>query len=154
MGFNVTPFQVKLDFEIAAYPYLSTDSRLALHLSLTSFSQSSELAWTVVPWEGGEGIVADSANMTSGFLWSSEATVDGVQSSVIGTVVSVDTLSRDVYLSYSHGALIEHDPFLGLEDKRLSAGFGGPSMIFTWMAFGTTLASGAAVVYVIERRKK
>src|SRR5688572_24162751 len=120
-GVNLTPFQAKLDMTYADYPFVDPDSRLALELNFTAFSQGSSTNWDVMPWPEGHAIGADSTNTTAIFAWASNATADGVETPVAGTVVDVDPLSRRVFLSYPQADLIQHDPVLGVTDKRIGA---------------------------------
>lgn len=157
-GANLTPLQAKLDLSIEDYPFVSTSSRLALELKFTSFSQGSSTNWEVLPWPQGQALGADSTNTTAIFAWSSSATADGVPTSVIGTVVPVDALSREVFLSYPRASVIEHDPVLGITDKRVSTEHGivpNPFVLSAVaIAFVTTLAVASLAIYVTERRKR
>ena len=158
-GTNLTPFQAKLDLTVAAYPFLDVGSRLALELNFTSFSQGSPTNWEVLPWPQGQALGVDALNTTAIFAWSSNATAEGVPASVVGTVVPVDAFSRHVFLSYPRADLIQHDPVLGITDKRVSSReeIIVPAPVFVsaaWIAFIATLAAASAAVYVAERRKR
>jgi len=159
-GQNLTPLQVKLDIRIAGYPFVATDSRLAVELNVTSFSQGISTDWEVVPWPEGQGLAMDAAVTQAIFAWASSATADGMQTPVAGTSVAAGSLSRHVYLAYPHATVIEHDPVLGILDKRGPWGRSilvGPvpfSVDMTWVAFGATVAVSAAALYVLERRKR
>jgi len=158
-GVDVTPFQAKLDLAFQDYPFVDPGSRLALELNFTAFSQGSSTDWELVPWPEGQAIGADSTNTTAIFAWSSNATADGVSTRVAGTVVPVDDLSRHVFLAYPRASLIQHDPVLGITDKRIGAvpdRVVSPSFSFStaWIAFIATLAIASLAIYATERRKR
>ena len=158
-GTNVAPTNVKMDLGIGSYPFQTTNSRLAMELKVTSFSQGSSTNWGVVPWPDGKALGIDASNTSAVFAWSFTAIADGVSSTVVDTVVPVDALSQSVYLSYPRASLIRHDPVLGITDKRLGGGqlvLPPPLSSFgpAWLGFGVTLAATAVVIFAIERRKR
>lgn len=158
-GVNLTPLQAKLDMTIQDYPFVDAGSRLAWELNFTSFSQGSSTDWELVPWPEGQAIGADSVNTTAIFAWASNATADGVSTPVTATVETVDALSRHVFLAYPQAALIQHDPVLGITDKRLGAVpdrvVPSPfSLSIAWVVFIATLAVASLAIYTTERRRK
>jgi len=158
-GTNMTPGRVKIDLSIGSYPFQSLNSRLAVELNVTSFSQQSSTDWSVLPSTYGEGLGIDASNTTAVFAWASTALADNVSAQVVGTVLPVDSLSRSVYFSYPYAASIQHDPVLGITDKRLTGGqvLGPPgvaSFAWAWIAFGGALFGTGAVIYFVERRKR
>lgn len=157
-GTNVTAGHVKMDWSLGSYPFRAPNSRLAMEINVTSFSQLSSTNWEVVPWANGSALGIGAANTSAVFAWSSTAIADGASSPVVATVIPVDTLSRNVYLSYPQAALIQHDPVLGITDNRLGGQVVIPPAIpgagWAALTFGVTLAATAAVILFIERRKR
>jgi hypothetical protein len=157
-GTNMTPGQVKMEFDIGSYPFQTSNSRLALELQVTSFSQQSSTNWSVSPWNNGEAIGSDAVNTTAVFAWAATALADGAPAPVFGSVVPFDALSRTLFLAYSHGDLIQHDPVLAITDKRLGGQLAVPMLAsafpWAWVAFGSTLGLSAVLILVVERRKR
>jgi hypothetical protein len=156
-GENLTASQVKLDLRIAGYPFASSNSRLALDVNLTSFSQGSATQWNMIPWPEGQGVGMNAGNTSAMFAWSGTAEADNVRASVASSQTVTDAFSRHVFLAYPRASVIEHDPVFGIVDNRIGGNNLGPSpfsLSLTWTAFVATLAAGAAVIYVIERRKR
>jgi hypothetical protein len=157
-GNNLTSSSAKLELGIESYPYKSSNSRLALELKVTSFSQSSSGRWGVVPWPNGQAVGSDTTNTTAVFAWSSTADADGRPAPVVDTIAPIDALSRSVYLSYPRASRIHHDPVLAIADKRVAGGFTvtPPTsyVIWPWIALGASLVATAAVILVLERRRR
>jgi hypothetical protein len=157
-GNNLTSSSAKLELGVDSYPFKSSNSRLALELRVTSFSQNSAGNWGVVPWPNGRAVGSETANTTAVFAWSSTADADGRRAPVVDTIAPIDALSRGVYLSYPRASRIHHDPVLAIADKRVEGSFTltppAPYVVSAWLVFGATLVATAAVILVLERRKR
>jgi hypothetical protein len=157
-GNNLSTSSAKVELGIDSYPFKSSNSRLALELKVTSFSQSSSGNWGVVPWPNGQAVGSDTANTTAVFAWSSTADADGRPVPVVDTIAPIDALSRSVYLSYPRASRIHHDPVLAIADKRVEGGFTlmppASYVISPWIVFGATSVATAAVILVLVRRKR
>lgn len=157
-GTSIGLGQLKMDLAIESYPLQGGNSRLALELSVKSFSQQSSTEWSLVPSTGGQALEMDAVNTSAVFAWSSTVIADGVSSTVMSTVAPIDALSTRVLLSYPGAASILHDPVLGIADKRLEGAqpFVPPAApgLVAWIAFGMTASATACAVVLIERRKR
>lgn len=156
-GVWVTPMQLKLEFRIAGYPFAENDTRLAMELNMTSFARDSESYWTVTAWDQGQNLTAGAENTTAVFAWSSSALADGLAGPVGASVVRVDQYSSQVFLSYPHAAEIQHDPVLGVIDRRLNSQFASstPSIFpVSLAAFILTISVVATTVFLLERRRR
>ena len=124
-GDSLAPTEVKIDFVIQDYDYQANDTALALMLR-TKTKQEQEYEHEDIE-EGEEGVVASSTTGVGtlvglSFTWKSNATVDGMNTTVPTTTFKTTTEDgdgefehkQDFALSYARGELIVHDPTAGV----------------------------------------
>jgi hypothetical protein len=122
-GSLVTPAEVKFDIEIINFPYSETTSLLALYVKLESESEYNLETETENEEEGlsdnEESVETSSTSAReSGFLaWNQTAIVDGSEMPVRTSAITTDENDLDeekMYIIYTHGAIIYHDPTMGV----------------------------------------
>jgi hypothetical protein len=166
----VTPKEVKIDFEIADYPFENQTSGLALLASLTTpFKIAPEQ--TTYDEEHGtasheSGVNVSSANRSGFFTWTDFAMVDNQSLPVNVTVVSTteqtftegtenDSIQTHLFFSYPRGQRIVHDPKIGIVDL-LSAVLPSASQgeYITVIYLATLAISGILFYGIVLVRKK
>jgi len=116
----VGPTEMKLDIAIQNFNYTNGNSDLALKIGLNSSGSYESEEQTEDENEGfasNEESVQTNENQISGFFsWNEFAEIDGMQKRVNSSPVSYDEgMKNDViYLSYSRGNIINHDPKIGV----------------------------------------
>lgn len=144
-GTKLAPTEVKVNFTIQNYPFVSNTSRLGLLVMYGGQQHFGTIASMItknVSESNGEEVESVSkqttATITKGafayFYWNTNAIVDGKTVAVKSEQLSNGTFAR-IILNYPHGTSILHDPILG-------AGTGLPSQIPTaGGALGTSAMS-------------
>ncbi|MFX0030873.1 MAG: hypothetical protein ACFE8B_16790, partial [Candidatus Hermodarchaeota archaeon] len=118
----ITPSKPKIDIEINNFNFLNSSSRLALDLRLESEFSYEEHEITEDEEKGyafnEKEVSTTNNNFTGIFSWNENATVDGSLSQVIASSLEFEDNGSDdqrIYLNYEQGAIIHHDPKIGIE---------------------------------------
>ncbi|MHA2288162.1 MAG: hypothetical protein ACXABG_05195 [Promethearchaeota archaeon] len=117
----ITPVQSKLDIEISNFPYINTSSDIALYTSLGSeidyeddeVTEDEENEYAV----NERGVFTKNNTFTGIFSWKNNASIDDVSKQVFASELAVDDYDGDeqmLYLMYSRGSHIYHDPKVGI----------------------------------------
>ncbi len=120
-GSLVTPGEVKLDVEIQNFPYLNTNSSIAVSISVVSSSAFESEAETYDERENfsiNEAALATTMNNFTGFFsWNNTALIDGSVSAPVNRsmLTSQGGEQKRFYLCYPNGTVILHDPKIGVE---------------------------------------
>ncbi len=160
-GANILPTETKYDIIIADYPFVNGDTLLALG---TVVSSTAPLKHTVRA--GMPTLTTHQADRVVFFSWVPEAAVDGVttevawsvHASVGGSGSSGAETSTDaiVYFTYTQGALVVHDPSLGVMTASIAEAvgkvLGSPAAYIAGAAFAALVVAGAAAGRLRKRR--
>ncbi len=120
-GSLLTPGEVKVDVEIQNFPYLNTNSSIALGISVVSSSDFEPEAETYDERESfgtNEVALATTMNNFTGFFsWNNTALIDGSVSAPVNRsmLISEGEEQKRFYLCYPNGTVILHDPKIGVE---------------------------------------
>ncbi|MEM0118316.1 MAG: hypothetical protein QXV32_07695 [Conexivisphaerales archaeon] len=151
-GTQLLPTQVKVNFTIQNYPFVSSSSRLGLLLSYGGqqhFGSITNVITKTVTGSGEDQVETinrqTTATVSKGafayFYWNTNAVVDGVSQPVKSEQLSNGTFAR-IILNYPQGKSIVHDPILG-------AGTGLPSQIPTLPSLGGATSAMSLDLYLI-----
>jgi len=120
-GSLITPIQTKMDIEISNFPYTNTSSQIALYTSLESeinYEEEEETEDEINEYASNEkGLTSKINNFTGIFTWNNNATIDDFSRKVLVSEIAIDDYDGDeqkMYLSYSRGTHIYHDPKVGI----------------------------------------
>ncbi|MHA2094678.1 MAG: hypothetical protein ACW98F_08615 [Candidatus Hodarchaeales archaeon] len=120
-GSIVVPSEIKLDLAIINYPFLESTSNLALYIKLDAENEF-EIDDQTEDEEQNRTLNEKEVEITVGdyigfFSWSENAFVDGTNQTVYNSnVENDDSENEKIYLVYTQGNLIIHDPKLGFEN--------------------------------------
>lgn len=117
-GTDLRPSDVKIDILVADLPFEAEDTLIAL------FVRSEQE--TEVEVEGDEdGMSAKAGDLAAVFTWADVAIVDGVEKPVRTTVLETEADEGEkesrVVFAYPRGALVNHDPVLGIQSASAKA---------------------------------
>jgi len=151
-GTKLLPTEVKVNFTIQNYPFVSSNSRLGLLLSYGGqqhFGTITSIISKTVTGSGEDEVETvnkqTTATISKGafayFMWNTYAVVDGNSVAVKSEQLSNGTFAR-IILNYPHGTSILHDPILG-------AGTGMPSQIPTFLPTGGAASAASIDLYLI-----
>jgi DNA-binding transcriptional ArsR family regulator len=118
----LTPSQIKIDFSIINFPYLDENSRLALNLKLIGNNRYQTQHQTYDEEKGfasNESAIDVGLDSAAYFSWQTFAYVDGISTPVYISNAPTSPSQRNelqFYLNYEQGAIIFHDPKLGIKD--------------------------------------
>lgn len=116
----VIPTEIKLDLAIRNFNFTEVTSNLALKIGLISsgnYELEDETEDEQVGFASDEESIQTVINQTTGFFsWNEYAVTDGIERRVnSGPIIYDEILGNDIiYLSYSRGTIINHDPKLGI----------------------------------------
>jgi len=120
-GTLISPIQTKIDIEISNFAYINASSQIALYTSLESEIDYEEIEDTedeIREYATNEkGLITKMNNFTCIFTWKNNATIDGISKEVLMSDLDIDDYDEDeqkIYLTYSRGTHIYHDPKVGI----------------------------------------
>ncbi|MFX1281640.1 MAG: hypothetical protein ACFFA3_19980 [Promethearchaeota archaeon] len=160
----ITPSKPKIDIEINNFDFLNSSSRLALDIRLESEISYEEDDLTEDEQKGyasNERAVSTTSNDFTGiFSWNENATVDGILSQVIASSLESDDNGSDdqrIYLNYKQGAIIQHDPKIGIESILRSKLLTNPPLniifILLIIVVGSVSVSVPVYYYIHEHKR-
>ncbi len=134
---------VKVDILMEGYDFVSETSLLGLEIGAeSSVEQETEFE------DGSESVEVHIARGTAFFRWAPEAVVDGQVSPVEAQWRSLDDR---LFLYYSHGEVIVHDPLLGFEAAGPSAFLNATTFV---LVGGIALAAAVAGLILFRLRTR
>jgi hypothetical protein len=115
----IVPSQIKLDIGIRNFLFMEETSKLALEIKLSSENEYENNEETEDEHEGRstdeEEVKVSMNNHTGFFSWSEFALVDGINHSVRSSNVQEgDNDEQEIFLTYTQGNRIIHDPKIGI----------------------------------------
>ena len=115
----LTPSQIKIDIEISNFNYINESSQLALSTMLDSevnFEPEEETEDEENGYSSNEeGIITNMGNHTGYLTWSQIALIDEKLEEIsVSPLLQVEH-GQNLFISYSRGENIYHDPRLGIE---------------------------------------
>ncbi len=115
----LTPSQIKIDIEISNFDYINKDSQLALSTMLDSeveFEPEEETEDEKNGYSSNEqGVITTMGNHTGYLTWSQIALIDETLEEIsVSPLLKVEH-GQKLFISYSRGENIYHDPRLGIE---------------------------------------
>ncbi len=114
----LTPNQIKVDIEISNFTYNSTNSLLALNITLESeieYEMEDETEDENRGYSENEEWLTTTKDGSTGFFsWAKTANVDGKIENVTMGNKTVDGNIQRIYVNYPNGTHIYHDPKLGI----------------------------------------
>ena len=117
-GAIIVPSQIKIDIGVNNFIFTEDTSKLALNIKLTSESEYERNEETEDEHEGRstdeQEVKVSMNNQTGFFSWNEVAQVDGVNQSVKVSDVQSDDDDQEIFLTYSRGSKIIHDPKIGI----------------------------------------
>ncbi len=120
-GTLISPVQTKIDIEISSFPYINASSQIALYTSLESeidYEEEDDTEDEIREYATNEkGITTKINNFIGIFTWNNNATIDGTSIDVLTSDLDIDDYDEDeqkLYLTYSRGSHIYHDPKVGI----------------------------------------
>jgi len=118
-GATIVPSQIKLDIGINNFEFMEDTSKLALEIKLSSENEYEHNEETEDEHEGRsideEEVKISMNNHTGFFSWSEYALVDGINQSVLSSdVQDGDNEEQEIFLTYTQGNRIIHDPKIGI----------------------------------------
>jgi len=123
----ITPNQIKVNIEIVNFPYLSSNSKLALYIKLESGLEFEEEEETEDEKNGyaenERGVITTINQYTGIFTWEENSTVDEISQKVLVSTIENDDHDENeqkIYLNYMNGNHIFHDPKIGIEGLLIS----------------------------------
>ena len=157
----ITPVQSKIEIELSNFPYLNSSSQLALYTSLESennYREENETEDEVRKYsENEQGVSTEINKFTGIFKWKNNASIDGISKEIASSNIGVDDYEEDeqrIYLIYSQGIHIYHDPKVGIEGiYKFDTVVNEPWFLIIFIALlsSTSISIGYAVYHYRER---
>jgi len=120
-GILISPIQTKIDIEITDFAYINASSQIAMYISLESeidYEEEEDTEDEIREYATNEkGVITKMNKFTGIFTWKNNATIDGISREVLMSDLDIDDYDEDeqkLYLTYSRGAHIYHDPKVGI----------------------------------------
>ncbi len=153
-GIIVAPNQLKVDYGIHNFNYTEPDSVLALKVKLESdFEVDYEIDEETEDEEDGRAVDEQEIEILAGdyigfFSWIKTAMVDGVEQVVKATPIDTSDGENKMYLSYTRGIEIIHDPKIGIANiLQLQTSAVGSSEILIISAVAILTVTGLTVLF-------
>ncbi len=116
----LAPNQIKFDFEILDFPFLSNETRLALDVQFIGNQQYRKQEMTEDEENGFStnetSIIIQENQTNSYFSWANFAYIDGNWTQVEMNAGNENGNGKTYYLNFEQGAYIYHDPKLGIAE--------------------------------------